>query len=246
MNQALFVNYIPFKPQGKEASSKSVTHLLNPRKPCTVKIRKHGRPATVIARANGSVEMENQLLYSISTLEDSQKKGKVQVHLLRRRNPDLFQQTAQQVLNLERTVGGFGSNNNKLTALLQGKWKLVLTDSLAVEKNAGSITGLGSLPGAQCLGVSVILNKDGSARTVEKIKVFGGLINGENTLQGTWRVTGKGILEVTYASAVLLGKSKIRADSKAVLRTTYCSQKLRLGRSGSGEFYVFAKDDGAT
>lgn len=246
MNQVMFVNCSPFTPPTRATSGNSAIHLLRRRRPCTVAKRKYGRPATILARANSSVEMEKQLLDSISALEDSQKKGEVQIHLLRRRNPHLFEVAAHQVSNLERTVGGFGSNNNKLTGLLQGKWKLVLTDSLAVEKNAGSITGLGSLPGAQCLGVSVVLSKDGSARTVETIKVFGGLINGDNTLQGTWRVTGKGMLEVTYASAVLLGKKKIRADSKAVLRTTYCSQKMRLGRSGSGEFYVFVKDENAT
>ncbi|CAN8067218.1 unnamed protein product [Agarophyton chilense] len=166
--------------------------------------------------------------------------------MLRAYDPDLFHDAEQLVSELEKTVGGFSVNNYKLKSLLPGKWRLILTNSKAVEKNAGSITGLGSLPGARCISVAVILNKDGSARTVEEIKVFGGLMNGENSLEGKWRITGKGMLEVTYARAVLLGRTKLRADSKAVLRTSYCSRKIRLGRSASDEFYVFVRDDEAS
>lgn len=138
---------------------------------------------------------------------------------------------------------GFGVSAGRLKTLLPGKWTLVLTDSVAVEKNAGSITGLGSLPGARCKRVDVVLDSDGKARTVEAIKVFGGLMDGENALIGKWRLSGKSgrTLEVTYASALLMGKATVRADSKAVLETTYCSNRLRIGRSKGGEFYLFLR-----
>lgn len=120
-----------------------------------------------------------------------------------------------------------------------------MTDSDAVEKNGGSITGLGNLPGARCTWVEVVLEADGKARTVEGIEVFGGVMQGKNELVGRWQVGGKGgrVLEVTYASAILMGKTKVRADSKAVLETTYCGDRLRVGRSGHGDVYVFVRKD---
>ncbi|KAI0565320.1 hypothetical protein FGB62_19g258 [Gracilaria domingensis] len=204
--------------------------------------RKPARSLITISRVGDAVGIENNLLETISTLRGSSEREEPLLNLLRTRKPDIFHDAEQLVSDLEKTSGGFRVNNNKLKGLLPGKWRLVLTNSKAVEKNAGSITGLGSLPGAKCTRVDVILNKDGTARTVEGIEVFGGLIKGENSLEGKWRITGNGVLEVTYARAVLLGKTKIRADSKAVLRTSYCSANVRLARSASGEFYVFVQD----
>ena len=116
-----------------------------------------------------------------------------------------------------------------------------MTDSEAVVKNAGSITGLGNLPFAQCLCVNVVLEKDGRAKTVEKVKVMGGVSEGENVLTGKWTVD-RDVLNVTYANAVLMGRMTLRADSKAVLKTTYCSDSIRVGRSQSGDVYAFIKE----
>lgn len=92
--------------------------------------------------------------------------------------------------------------------------------------------------------VEVELSPNGKARTVETMKVFGGLLDGQNALIGNWRIVGKAgrTLEVTYASALLMGKATVRADSKAVLQTTYCSDRIRVGRSKGGEFYLFLRN----
>lgn len=198
----------------------------------------------IVAKVKGPTDVEDALLESINTLCKAQNTDEPLLHLFRKKSPADYEKAVLQVSELEKSVGGFsGIAGGKLKRFLPGNWELVLTNSQAVEKNAGSITGLGSLPGAKCLQVRVILQKDGKAKTVEKIKVFGGLMQGENSLEGKWRLSGKGdVLEVTYAQAVLMGKNKIRADSKAVLTTTYCSQRMRVGRSSSGEFYLFVRE----
>lgn len=154
---------------------------------------------------------------------------------------DLFQRAVGAAVALEGSRAGF-SSSSRLQSLIPGKWTLLFTDSNAVIKNAGSITGLGSLPGAKCTRVDVILERGGRARTVESVTVFG-LLNGENTLIGKWKLAGKGenTLEVTYASAILMGRTTLRADSKAVLNTTYCGNRVRIGRSASGDLFVFER-----
>lgn len=191
------------------------------------------------ASTRDKVGLEKSALSSIATLQE--KLGADQVHKYRTVLPDLFSEAKAAVCNLERSSSGFGST--RIGKQLVGTWRLVLTDSIAVEKNAGSITGLGSLPGARCKWVDVVLKSDGGAQTVEGIEVLRGLIKGENTLVGKWKLGGKGgrMLEVTYANAILMGKTTVRADSKAVLETTYCSERMRVGRSGRGDVYVFVR-----
>ncbi len=90
--------------------------------------------------------------------------------------------------------------------------------------------------------MQVCLERNGRARTEESVSVLG-IMNGENSLLGKWRLTGKGgtTLEVTYAEAELMGRTKLRADSKAVLDTTYCGDRIRIGRSASGDIFVFER-----
>lgn len=193
----------------------------------------------MFARVNSAEEAEEILLEAISAVRTASKTDPPALHMFRRKAGEEFAKASQLVTRLERVGGGFG--DKRIVGMLPGRWELILTNSRAVEKNGGSITGLGSLPGASCLGVVVDLEKGGKAKTTEKIKVFAGLMEGENCLEGKWSFVKGGILEVTYAQAVLMGKSKVRADSKAVLRTTYCSRQIRVGRSESGEFYVFER-----
>lgn len=195
----------------------------------------------LIARTQTETDLEENVLESLRSLQQSV--GDVGLHRYKRLQPEKFAVTETAVRTLEQSTGGFGGGGSKLRTLLPGNWELVLTDSVAVEKNAGSITGLGSLPGAKCKKVTVELDRDGAARTVEGIEVFAGLMKGENALIGKWKVTGKGgrMLEVTYARALLMGKAKVRADSKAVLETTYCSERMRVGRSKGGDFYFFLR-----
>lgn len=190
------------------------------------------------AKAKDSSDLEDRLLSSISTLREGLPDASL--HKYRAKRPEEFADAVAAATELERSGQGFGATVKRLSNLLQGTWRLILTDSKAVEKNAGSITGLGNLPGARCTNVEVRLERDGKASTVERVKVFGGLLDGENALEGKWRVDGS-TLEVTYAKAILMGKATVRADSKAVLRTTFCSRRTRIGRSASGELYVFQK-----
>lgn len=153
---------------------------------------------------------------------------------------DLFASALDLASQLESSRAGFGGQ--RLEKLLPGRWRLLLTNSPPVIKNAGSITGLGALPGAKCSKVEVVLERGGRASTEEAVSVLG-LMNGVNALTGKWRLGGKGnsVLEVTYAEASLMGKSKFRADSKAVLETTYCGDQIRIGRSKTGDVFVFQR-----
>lgn len=153
---------------------------------------------------------------------------------------ELFSKACAAAEALEKTTRGFGGSG--LKAGLPGRWVLLYTNSSAVIKNGGSITGLGSLPGAKCTRVEVILESSGKARTVETVTAFG-LVDGENSLLGRWTLAGKRntTLEVTYAEAQLLGKAKFRADSKAVLETTYVGDRVRVGRAPSGDLFVFER-----
>lgn len=144
--------------------------------------------------------------------------------------------------DLENTTGF--SISKQLRRNIPGNWRLIITDANAVIRNAGSITGLSNLPLCSCETVDVCLERNGQARTIESLKLFGAT-SSSNSLVGKWQVVGPrdDILEVTYADANLFGKFSLRANSKAVLRTTYCSQGLRVGRSRSGNFYIFAKQE---
>lgn len=158
----------------------------------------------------------------------------------------LFAEAERAAEELEKTSKGFGASASagaRLRQRLVGRWLLLYTDSQAVVKNGGSITGLGSLPGARCKRVEVHLEGNGKARTIESVTAFG-LVDGENALIGKWTLGGKAgcTLEVTYAEALLLGKATLRANSKAVLETTYVGDSIRVGRaSGSGDFFVFQR-----
>lgn len=155
---------------------------------------------------------------------------------------DAFRRAVDAAEALEGSRSGF-SSATKLFATLPGRWTLLYTDSAAIVKNAGSITGLGSLPGAKCTRVQVVLEPNGRARTEESVSVFG-FLNGENTLVGKWKLAGKrgNTLEVTYASAILMGRTTLRADSKAVLDTTYCGDRIRVNRNKSGDIFVFQRE----
>lgn len=194
---------------------------------------------TISAGASASSLLESEVLTSLKPLQDSV--GQSNVHKYKRSKPESFEAAKSVVSQLERSAGGFGAS--RLRKILVGTWRLIMTDSVAVEKNGGSITGLGSLPGARCTWVEVVLGSDGKAKTVEGIEVFGGMMSGENQLVGRWELGGKGgrTLEVTYAKAILMGRSTIRADSKAVLETTYCGEKIRVARNSTGEVYVFER-----
>lgn len=184
-------------------------------------------------------ELEDDLLKAVEALSVACGR-KVETYV---RNVELFARAEECASKLEKTRSGFGASSPRLITSMPGTWTLVLTNSKAVIKNAGSITGLGALPGAKCTKVQVVLEPNGKARTEETVAVLNGLISGENTLLGKWKLTGKSgrTLEVTYADAVLMGRTKLRADSKAVLETTYCGEKLRLGRNSKGDVFVFER-----
>lgn len=144
---------------------------------------------------------------------------------------------ADQVRALEN-AGGFSRIPPR--KLYVAAWRLAATDATAVRRNGGGVTGI---PGFRCARLSVELARTGRARTVEHMSAIWGLLNAVNVLEGSWKVDDRGVLNVTYASLVLLGGLfNLRADSKAVLQTTYCSPALRIGRSGKGEFYVFVNE----
>lgn len=199
-------------------------------------------PTVLATRAEKASEVEESLMSLVRKLQENSKSRAL--HRYRQEQPENFTTASDAVAILEQSVQGFGANASRLKSRLPGTWTLVLTDARAVEANAGSITGLGSLPGARCVKVEVELSPNGKARTVETMKVFGGLLDGQNALIGNWRIVGKAgrTLEVTYASALLMGKATVRADSKAVLQTTYCSDRIRVGRSKGGEFYLFLRN----
>lgn len=158
------------------------------------------------------------------------------------RDTSAHAEISECVLAVEQKAG-FGGPPRNMRRILPGAWRLVATDSAAVARNAGSLTGLSKLPGTRCTRVDVVLQQDGTARTVESVTALA-VWRTSNSLIGKWSLSGNppNVLEVTYAHAQLLGNLKLRADSKAVLRTTYCSQSLRIGRSRSGDFYVFLRD----
>lgn len=157
----------------------------------------------------------------------------------------LFEEATRAAEELEKTSKGFGASASagaRLRQRLIGRWLLLYTDSQAVVKNGGSITGLGNLPGARCKRVEVHLEASGKARTIESVTAFG-FVDGENALIGKWTLGGKAgaTLEVTYAEALLLGKATLRANSKAVLETTYVGENVRVGRAASGDLFVFQR-----
>lgn len=246
MNQLAFQT--PFPVVSLSSNSTFVTSLHSLRSIPTYRRKQSSLQSPnhiITARVRDSTTLETALLSSIDELKAAVRSNPPELHRYRQEAPSQFEQVITCIEDLERSVSGFGASvGYKFKSLIPGTWELVITDSKAVEKNAGSITGLGSLPGAKCMQVKVELAKDGKAKTIEKVKVFGGLITGNNALEGKWKLTGKqaSTLEVTYAQAVLMDKAKLRADSKAVLNTTYCSAQIRIGRSpSSDDVYVFVR-----
>ena len=246
MNQLAFQTSFPVA--SLSSNSTFVTPLHSPRSISTYRRKRSSLQSTnhaVTARVRDSTALETAFLSALDELKTAVRSNPPELHRYRQEAPSQFEQVITCIEDLEKSVSGFGASvGYKFKSFIPGTWELVVTNSKAVEKNAGSITGLGSLPGAKCIQVKVQLEKDGKARTVEKVKVFGGLVTGNNALEGKWRLTGKqaSTLEVTYAQAVLMDKAKLRADSKAVLNTTYCSAQIRIGRSpSSNDFYVFIR-----
>lgn len=197
--------------------------------------------AAADAKAAGVKKLEGALLDAVARLKEASSSGGIETYVKRQEE---FAEALQCVEALEKTRSGFGTSagsGGKLKALIVGRWNLVLTNSQAILKNSGSIMGL---PGATCKGITVVLEESGKAETIEDISTMFNLVSGENKLMGKWRLAGKSgrSLEVTYANALLMGISKIRADSKAVLECSYCSDALRVGRSSANEVFVFTKD----
>lgn len=202
------------------------------------------RSATItplISRAtdNSPPQEEKDLLSAIDVYAVEPTSAKPS-HILRTEHVH-YKTLCDKVSALERSAGF--SLPKQAQKHMTGTWRLALTDSAAVDRNNGSITGLSKLPGATCSSVAVTLDQNGSARTVETVRWLA-VTTARNCLTGKWRFNGRGndLLEVTYAEAVLFGRFSFRADSKAVVRTTYCSRGVRVGRSRSGEFYVFVRE----
>lgn len=139
-----------------------------------------------------------------------------------------------------RTHPGAGFGSKSIESMIAGRWVLLFTDNAAIIKNKGGITGF-PVPGTHCTRVEVSLDSSGRAQTVERLKL--GFLAPTNDLIGKWSLSGKSgrILQVTYAEAVICGGPTLRADSKAVLETTYLSQDLRVGRSKSGDVFLFRR-----
>ena len=195
------------------------------------------------ARESASAEaLETNLLESVNVLCKTFD-GRVHDYT---KNEILFKDAFNRAEELEDSGrSGFGSSSGRMIGQIEGSWRLIFTDNQPVIKNAGSITGLGALPFAKCAKVVVTLERNGKARTEETVSVLNGLVSGVNSLLGKWRLGGKTgrRLEVTYAEALLLGRTKLRADSKAVLETTYCGERLRIGRGASGSIFVFEREE---
>jgi hypothetical protein len=157
--------------------------------------------------------------------------------------PALFAEVLREVAALEAAASfgtGAGFKAASLERAMVGRWLLLLTDSAVVVKNGGGLIGL-PIPGAHCTGVEVLLDARGAAATVESLRL--GFINASSSLLGKWSLVGKAgrLLEVTYAEAVVLGGPKLRADTKAVLDTTFLGDRLRVGRSQRGDVYLFRR-----
>lgn len=143
----------------------------------------------------------------------------------------------QLIASTERT-GGFTTSS--IRTLFIGSWTLIATDASAVIRNNGGLTGF---PGSTCSRVQVHLGKDGQAQTTENVSLLFNLIRSRIALSGKWSIEKRDALHVTYASALMFDKWRLRADSKAVLKTTYCSKRVRIGRSANNDFYVFVRDE---
>lgn len=200
----------------------------------------HARPSTRAlsprASAKTSPATEDALLEACNALNTAHA-GRLDRYAL---SAPLFTTTLASLTALEGTSSGRGTGFRRasLASALVGTWVLVLTDAAAVIRNRGGLTGL-PVPG-HCAEVRVVLGPRGKAVTQECLRV--GFVTLRNRLEGTWAVGGKKgtMLEVTYEDAVLAGV-RLKAESKAVLETTFVGEKVRVGRSGGGEFYVFEK-----
>lgn len=183
---------------------------------------------------------EDRVLAVVSKLSDACE-GRLDQYEVR--EPALFADALEAVDDLELTAkfgrkGGFQVSS--FQKAVTGAWTLLLTSSAVVVRNKGGLTGL-PIPGAYCTKVEVTLQANGRAETKEILSW--GFLRTSNSLLGKWTMTGKGdrILEVTYAEAIILGVSKMRADSKALLETTFVGKNVRLGRSKTGDVYLFKR-----
>lgn len=115
-------------------------------------------------------------------------------------------------------------------------------------KNKG-VTGLGSLPFVGFEELTQEFQSDGTAETVEVLKMppFG--TPARSTLRGTVTAVSLEVIEQTYVDVQLASVFKSKADSvgsdnyfsKAVLAITYLSDSLRVCRSPSGAFFLFER-----
>lgn len=191
------------------------------------------------ARAEDASNTEDEVL---DVCKDLEQQCKSQLHLFQRDAPELFEDAQRLASELETSSRSGFDVSKRFKDGMVGNWRLALTDSKAIVKNAGSIIGLPS-PGSRCVSIDIILDRNGKATTRETFETLFGGLKWTNALHGTWELTGKRsrTLEVTYAEAALFGNMRLRADSKAVLETTYCGRKVRIGRSASGDVYIFAR-----
>lgn len=198
------------------------------------------RQAVLTCHADSEVSAEDALVSAVETRELKVASSSGGPSHVISRSDVAYQDISARVAALEQTAG-FGPSRD-IRRFMPGTWRLAATDSDAVARNAGSLTGVSKLPGTRCTRVEVVLQPEGTAQTVESITT-GVFLRTVNSLVGKWSLTGNPpiILEVTYAQARLFNRINLRADSKAVLRTTYCSQTVRIGRSRSGDFYVFIR-----
>jgi len=141
-----------------------------------------------------------------------------------------------------------GIENPARSASLWGTWQLLFTNSPPMLKNKG-VTGLGSLPFVAFEELTQEFQSDGSAETVEILRMppFG--TPARSTLRGSVVAASPQVIEQTYVDVQLASVFKSQADSvgsdnyfsKAVLAITYLSDALRICRSPSGALFLFQR-----
>lgn len=244
----LFVSSIPIplvvKTSGQTCSWKN--HLPSPKYVCAehrrnnVRIDRSRKRGKVLVMSTGSISKEEKTLLSLC--DELVNRCGPFLHKFASQEPTLFERALAEVPSVEGLmVTGFQEPTKRLRSLIVGEWGLVLTNSNAIMRNKGSVTGL-PVPAARCVGVEVALENDGSARTIDKLQFAGGALKFTNMLIGKWSLGGKNgrALEVTYEQALLLGGPKFYARSKAVLVTTFVGSSIRIGRS-SNDIFVFKR-----
>lgn len=209
---------------------------------CRQTPRPKNGPVSIVAKKRGLPDVdvvEKELLDALKSL--SAAKSGVPEYVLSRGALECST-LAPLISKLERAAAGFDAAN-RLRTRLPGTWRLAATDAPAVAANGGSVTGFASFPGTSCSAVDVILQPDGTAATVEALKLFA-FFKTQCSLNGSWSVAVDGsdvVLQVTYEAANMFGLFNLKAKSKSALLTTFCGNSIRIGRSRSNDFYVFTR-----